>query len=240
MPRMIIFFRQIKHISEVYEHLETSLGTDAYVNFNPAGPNDDHMKTDDDFKDSICSSYQDPEALHGLSSALRHSAWDWTWRELTQSCITARLMIWMTTCTGRAGRCAEQNSHAVLIRYKRSTSSTNRTKDMKLYVNTSTVCRRTLLLTQFVDKPSPASPRHTCCDVCSSVCNCLCNCEEDCVCDNVCPGHDSMVVHEMNTTYAEDSNTSSDASDCDYSSDTDVDEYLSRKPHILKYSSEED
>ena len=25
-PRMLIFFRQIKHIAEVYEHLETSLG----------------------------------------------------------------------------------------------------------------------------------------------------------------------------------------------------------------------
>lgn len=250
MPRMIIFFRQIKHISEVYEHLETSLGTDAYVNFNPAGPNDDrnrlfdmfHMKTDDDVKDSICSSYHDPKGTTRvvLSSTSFSMGLDVKGVDTVLHYGPANDMDDYLQETGRAGRCAEQNSHAVLIKYKRSTSSTNITKDMKLYVNTSTVCRRTLLLTQFVDKPSPASPRHTCCDVCSSVCKCLCNCEEDCVCDNVCPGHDSMVVREMNTTYAEDSNTSSDASDCDYSSDTDVDEYLSRQPQILQYSSEED
>ncbi|XP_062571099.1 uncharacterized protein LOC134233124 [Saccostrea cucullata] len=66
--RMIIFFRQIKHISEVYEHLEESLGKASYVNYQEDGPNDDrnrlfdmyHLKTDDDVKESICSSYQDP------------------------------------------------------------------------------------------------------------------------------------------------------------------------------------
>ena len=59
--RMIIFFRQIKHISEVYELLITSLKHEAYVNYKEEGPNDDrnrlfdmfHMKTDDDVKDSI-------------------------------------------------------------------------------------------------------------------------------------------------------------------------------------------
>jgi hypothetical protein len=30
-PRMLIFFRQIKHIAEVYELLETSLGKGTYI-----------------------------------------------------------------------------------------------------------------------------------------------------------------------------------------------------------------
>lgn len=31
--RMLIFFRQIKHIAEVYAHLETSLGKGAYIDY---------------------------------------------------------------------------------------------------------------------------------------------------------------------------------------------------------------
>ena len=66
-PRMLIFFRQIKHISEVYEHLETELGKSAYIDYKEECPNDDlnrpfdmfHLKTDEDVKNSICSSYQD-------------------------------------------------------------------------------------------------------------------------------------------------------------------------------------
>lgn len=40
-PRMLIFFRVIDHISDVFEHLVTSLGQHAYVDFKSDGPNDD-------------------------------------------------------------------------------------------------------------------------------------------------------------------------------------------------------
>lgn len=58
--RMLIFFRQIKHIAEVYELLETSLGKGAYIDYKEEGPNDDrnhlfemfHQKTDDDVNNS--------------------------------------------------------------------------------------------------------------------------------------------------------------------------------------------
>ena len=66
-PRMIIFFfRKIDHIADVFEHLETSLGEQCYVSYSKNGTNDDrnhlfdtyHLKTDDEVKDSIASSYQ--------------------------------------------------------------------------------------------------------------------------------------------------------------------------------------
>ena len=58
------FFRKIDHIADVFEHLETSLGEQCYYSKN--GTNDDRnrlfdmylLKTDDEVKDSIASSYQ--------------------------------------------------------------------------------------------------------------------------------------------------------------------------------------
>ena len=81
-PRLIIFFRQIKYIAEVYEFLETNVRTEAYVNYKEGGPNDDrnrlfdmfHMKTDDDVKDSIGSSYI---KIRMLFYVQHHSVWIW-------------------------------------------------------------------------------------------------------------------------------------------------------------------
>ena len=66
---MLIFFRRIKFIAEVFELLETSLGKDAYVYYKEGGLNDYrnrlfkmfHMKTDEVVKQTIYTSYQDPK-----------------------------------------------------------------------------------------------------------------------------------------------------------------------------------
>ena len=54
IPRMIIFFRQIKQISEIYEYLISCLGHEAYVDYKPNGPNDDRNRLFDMFHLTDC------------------------------------------------------------------------------------------------------------------------------------------------------------------------------------------
>lgn len=64
-PRMLLLFRHIRHMGELFEILVTSLGDQGYI-VDSNGQHVRffdmcHMKTDDDVKESICASYNDPE-----------------------------------------------------------------------------------------------------------------------------------------------------------------------------------
>ena len=150
-PRMIIFFRKIDHISDVYEHLETSLGEKAYVNFSENETNDDrnrlfdmyHLKTDEEVKDYIASSYQKKDGnvrvvlcsmsfsigldVKGVTTVIHYGACNDLDDYLQES--------------GRAGRQQLENCHAIIIKYKQCLSSKNITPKMKIFIKTDS-CRR--------------------------------------------------------------------------------------------------
>ena len=251
-PRMLIFFRQIKHIAEVYEHLETTLGEKAYVDFKEGGPNDDrnrlfamfHLKTDEEVKENVCSNYQNQSGnirvvlcstsfsmgldVKGIDTVLHYGP--------------ANDIDDYMQEVGRCGRDETQQSHAILLKYKRCLGSQNITKEMKEYVR-SVSSRRVHLLLPFTATASPLLPKHACCDICSKHCECSCHCESDCHCDIKCPGVTSSVLEHMitcNTVSEENSSSENSSSDTESlsSSDSDIG-YISRKPHIITDSSDD-
>ena len=92
---------------------------------------------------------------------------------------------------GCVGRDSNSTSHAVLLKYSRSTRSKNITKPMKEYVKNNTLCHRVLLVKSFSEETPEAIIKHSYCDICAISCTCLCSCHETnctCVvkCDNAC------------------------------------------------------
>jgi superfamily II DNA helicase RecQ len=179
---MLVFFRQIKYMAELYEVLETSLGERAYVNYDESGNNDDrnrlfdmyHMKTDQAVKDSICDNYSDPFGcirvtlcstsfsmgmnLKGVQHVVHYGSADDLDNYLQE--------------TGRAGRDPDSQCEATLLKYKRALGGKNISKDMKVFCTTNK-CRRVQLLGPFADDPKSRNPQHLCCDNCSALCRCL-------------------------------------------------------------------
>lgn len=251
-PRMIIFFRQIKHISEVYEHLETSLGQDAYVNFNPRGPNDDrnrlfdmfHLKTDEVVKESICDSYQDPKGSTRvvLCSTSFSMGLDVKGVDNIIHYGPANDLDDYLQETGRAGRDLHHQCHAVLIKYKRCLGSKNISNDMKEYVKTKQ-CRRKTLLGPFTAGVEPSEPLHICCDTCSMMCRCLCTCTGQCTCSRTCNEPDCDIIQQIHLQMdlellsdSSSSNSNTDGSDTDSSFAA----FIVKKPQGLRFSSDDD
>ena len=243
-PRMIIFFRQIKHIAEVYELLETSLGEKAYTNYNPQGPNDDrnrlfdmfHMKTDDNVKDSICASYQDPKgstrvvlSSTSFSMGLDVKNVDTVIHYGPPNDVDDYLQE-----SGRAGRNPEIQCHAILLKYKRCLGSPNISNIMKEYVKTMK-CRRQLLLSVFDTDKEEKHAHHLCCDNCKRTCNCTCTCEDECSCTFKCAAEVPSVLHAIQTFYNRDSQDTAS----DISSGSDADTLYRRTPRIVYSSSDE-
>ena len=44
IPRIIVFFRRVEHMSVVFKHVINTLGRKAYVSYKEDGPNDDRNK----------------------------------------------------------------------------------------------------------------------------------------------------------------------------------------------------
>ena len=247
-PRMIVFFRQIKHISEVYEHLETSLGDAAYVDYNENGPNDDrnrlfdmfHLKTDDIVKESICESYQDPNGSTrvvlcstSFSMGLDVKGVDYIIHYGPANDLDDYLQE-----TGRAGRDQKHQCHAILIKYKRCLGSKNISSEMKEYLKTKQ-CRRETLLRPFTDTAKPGQPLHNCCDICSKVCKCLCTCNDECNCLLTCNEPDCDIVQQIQLQMDMHLLSESSSSDTNaYETDSSVEAQMLRKPQVLSYSSD--
>ena len=249
-PRMIIFFRQIKHISEVYEHLETSLGNAAYVDFNHSGPNDDrnrlfdmfHLKTDDIVKESICDSYHDPNGSTRvvLCSTSFSMGLDVKGVDNIIHYGPANDLDDYLQETGRAGRDHQHQCHAILIKYKRCLGSKNISSDMKEYVKTRQ-CRRKTLLSPFTNTAEPSQLLHKCCDICSRICKCLCTCNDNCTCDFTCNETDCDIIQQIHLQM--DFNLFSQSSSSDTSADetdSSIEGHMSRKPQILQFSSDDE
>lgn len=246
-PRMIIFFRQIKHIAEVYEHLISSLGTSAYVNYKEKGPNDDrnrlfemfHLKTDEEVKDNICSNYQNPDGNIRvvLSSTSFSMGLDVKGVDYVIHYGPANDIDEYVQETGRAGRDFTRKCHAILIKHKRCLNNQNISKEMKDYVKKNS-CRRNSILQFFGFSTLETYPTHECCDVCLACCKCSCSCVGKHTCDsNTCKQSVPSIISAIMTTTNEHSNESTLCSSD--SSDSDI-ELQSRRPQILYSSSDSD
>ena len=250
-PRMLVFFRKIDHISDVFEHLATSLGEQAYVNFTPEGPNDDrnrlfdmyHLKTDEEVKETVSASYQDPEGVtrvvlcstsfsmgldvKGVNSVVHYGSSNDLDDYIQES--------------GRAGRHPDEQCHAIIIKYKRCLSSKNIATGMKEYINSKT-CRRKILLKPFTTTDLtqfPGNNLHDCCDICTLMCRCQCQCaNESCECATLCSSPESDVFSSMmNHLKYGVSDTDVDSSSSD---ESDFEGHIARKPQVLTYSTDED
>ena len=249
-PRMLVFFRKIDHISDVFEHLATSLGEQAYVNFTPSGPNDDrnrlfdmyHLKTDEEVKETVAASYQDPGGVtrvvlcstsfsmgldvKGVNSVIHYGSSNDLDDYIQES--------------GRAGRRPDEQCHAIIMKYKRCLASKNIANSMKEYINAKT-CRRKILLKPFTSTYSTndsGKELHDCCDICALLCSCQCKCDGICECAKRCSSSDSEIFSNMTNTLkngVSDSDVDSSASD-----GSDFEGYIARKPQVLTYSSDED
>ncbi|XP_071117606.1 uncharacterized protein [Haliotis cracherodii] len=242
-PRMIIFFRSTRQIGDLYQYLMYSLRQKAYVDFKPEGPNDDrnrlfdmfHSKTDDEVKESICSSFMDPQGtkrvvlvstsfsmgldVQGVDHVIHYGpAYDV--EDYLQE-------------TGRGGRDPNTQAHAILMKYKRCLSGRNAVKPCMRQYCKRTSCRRVELLQHFESSPSKVSPPHDCCDVCALTCKCQCNCVETCDCGQTCNQISSMVMEKIRSPLYLSSDSSDTASDDDVSSDSEVDENTRRKTYCL-------
>ena len=101
-PRMLIFFRQIKHIAEVYEHLITTLGEKAFVDFKKDGPNDDrdrlfamfHLKTDEESKKMSVQIIKIRLVTFVLFYVQPHSVWGWILKGLIPYFIMVQPTTW--------------------------------------------------------------------------------------------------------------------------------------------------
>ena len=248
-PWMIIFFRKIDHISDVYKHLETVLGPSAYVDYQQEGPNDDrnrlfdmyHLKTDEAVKESVAASYQDPNGITrvvlcstSFSMGLDVKGVNTIIHYGPSSDLDDYILE-----SGRAGRQPDDNAHAVIMRYKRCLSSKNISKEMKTFIKTKT-CRRQVLLEPFIEKFKALQNGHDCCDICALTCSCLCYCDSGsiCSCEIRCSYPVSKIVSAMKTTTWEEADGNSSWEDS--SSDSDIEAYRARKPIVLTYSDDDD
>ena len=88
--------------------------------------------------------------------------------------------------SGRAGRQADEQSHAIVMKHKQCLGSKNVTQGMKEFITTKS-CHRKLLLKPFTDE-SPKSGDYNCCDNCAAQSSCLCVCSDhdSCSCGQGC------------------------------------------------------
>ncbi|KAL5009106.1 hypothetical protein ScPMuIL_014687 [Solemya velum] len=238
-PRMF-FFRHIRHMGELFEILETSLGNQGYI-VDSTGQKVRlfdmyHMKTDDDVKESTCASYNDPEGdvsvvmcstsfsmgmdVKVVKHVVHYGPADDVYSYLQE--------------TGRAGRDSVSHCEAVLLKYKHSLNGRHISKNVKDYCKAN-VCRRVLLLKTFTSAPQPIKPLHLCCDNCSVQCRCCCGCESLASCN--CESVESFILSEMESVSNAIDSESSDGSDsdisCEQSEDGDSDcsmEFTHRRP----------
>ena len=228
------------------------MGEQCYVNYSKNGTNDDrnrlfdmyHLKTDDEVKDSIASSYQKEDVnvrvvlcstsfsmgldVKGVNTVIHYGACNDFDDYLQES--------------GREGRQHHEKCHAIVMKYKQCLSSKNITPQMKQFIKTDS-CRRNVLLKPFTEEESVSILKHNYCDNCASSCVCLCSCvsPEDCTCDILCAKNESRIYARMQLFKQEESDTESEDQFSEgYDSDSDIDEHRTNKPHILEFTSDED
>ena len=248
-PRIIVFFRQIKQISEVYEYLETNLAMDQFVTTSDSQKNGYwnrifgmfHLTTNEKNKREICQSFQDKNGCVRvvLSSTSFSMGLDVRDVNTVVHYGPANDIDDYLQESGRAGRDPLIDCNAVMLRYKYCLSSQNITTEMKEYVKAES-CRRLLLLKPFSEDAQSIIPGHKCCDICSLKCKCLCQCSDNCDCSHPCSGTDSETLNCIrNSLTVPTEHVSESSSGEEFSSDSDIEMYMRTKPHISLSSDSE-
>lgn len=169
--RYLVFCRNHSHVRTLYSFFDKELGSLFNVNSLPFQMF--HGSTDDDTKAYITRSFSDPNGevrvlfatiafgmgincqnLHNIIHYGPPSSLD----DLCQE-------------TGRAGREGVQ-SFATLIVYPHYAKMGPVSKEMKHYVENTTICRRKLMLEHFPGSFKEVLPKHLCCDICACSCKC--------------------------------------------------------------------
>lgn len=248
-PRIIVFFRQIKHIAEVFEYLQSNLKDKQYADNQTENGNGHwnrifamfHLSTSEKIKRAVCTSFQDEGGLirvvlcstsfsMGLDVKRVHTVVHYGPANDIDDYLQE---------SGRAGRDPTKQCNAVLIKYKYSLNSLNITSDMKQYVN-GTTCRRLKVLLPFTKDAESVSPKHDCCDICSLKCNCACICTTECTCIVTCLATDSPLLMGIRNSFQLNiSDSSSESSNEEFESDSDIEQFIRRRPQVV-YSSESD
>lgn len=230
IDKMLIFFRQIKHLNDAFEIVDEALGNSNVLHPTAEVPvricESYHMSTDESVKEAILKEFPDSLGdvrvvmcstsfsmgmnVHGINTIIHYGP--------------ANDLDDYVQMTGRAGR-NDQQAHAILIKFPHCLSGRNISPEMKEYINTPG-CRRVKLMAPYMEQIQPLKPGHDCCDVC----------EQSCDCELVCPLNRSPVVDLLSSTDMGSSEEDSDSAD---DSDSDQDEIWLRKgPQILHYNSD--
>ncbi|XP_070564310.1 ATP-dependent DNA helicase RecQ-like [Ptychodera flava] len=152
-PRILIFCRKKRHCSELFEFFNTSLGEKGYdcvtgeTDYKGRLFGMFHSKTDDDIKNHIISSFQDPDGIvrvvfttvafsMGMDVKGVHQVIHYGPSNDLDDYVQE---------TGRAGRDTSRMSSAVLLTYKGCCISSRISKPMKEYCKNNSVCRRQLI-----------------------------------------------------------------------------------------------
>ena len=250
-PRSIVFFRQIKHIVEVFEFLQTKLGDKQYVNSEENDKNGYwnrlfamfHLTTNEKIKRAVCESFQDPSGLVTvvLCSTSFSMGLDVRSVHTVVHFGPAHDLDDYLQESGRAGRNPSVKCNAVLLRYKNCLSSQNISKEMKEFVKRSD-CRRLALLKPFSENSQSLQPAHDCCDNCTVNCHCLCRCTSVCNCEVLCSSTESTILTHIRNALAtqmKDEESYSSENE-DFSSGSDIEEYIRKKPQVIDSSEEND
>ena len=152
-------------------------------------------------------------------------------------------MMWMTISKSREEQAEIQlvKCNAILLRYKHCLNSQHLSNKMKEYVRRSD-CRRLALLKPFSGHAQSVQPPHDCCDNCALDCHCLCVCASVCTCKVFCTAVESTILTTIRTSIAtqvmdEESGSSENE---EFSSDSDIEEYIRRQPRVIESSDESD
>ena len=251
-PRVIVFFRQIKHIGKVFGYLQNCLGDNQYVDSEKHSNNGYwnrlfamfHLSTNEKIKRTVCESFQDINGVIRvvLCSTSFSMGLDVKCVHTVVHCGPANDLDDYLHESGRAGRDPNVKCNAILLKYKHCLNSQSISKEMKDYVR-GNICRRLVILKPFSETAVSVQPAHDCCDVCSLNCRCLCTCTSICKCEIPCPGSESHILTSIRSSLilqADEDASGSSSSDEEFSSGSDIEEYLRRKPQVINSSEEND
>ncbi|XP_033758149.1 ATP-dependent DNA helicase tlh1-like [Pecten maximus] len=240
-PRIIVFFRQIRHLAEVFEFHQIHLQEKQYaMKDNQVNSYRNrifsmfHLTTCDKIKAEVCSSFRDENGL--IRVVLCSTSFS---MGLDVKCVNTDTYGPSNDTdnylqeSGRAGRDPDIDCNAVLMKHRYSMNIVNISSSMKQYVTTVT-CRRKRLMSPFVTEDSDLTvePLHKCCDNCTRLCRCQCSCSDKCSCVGpVCNGEESSILKAIRLSMTK-PQSDEDSND----SDEELEELYKRKPQIVSDS----
>ena len=232
IKKMLVFFHKVAKQSLVYEYLDDELGA---LGHKGGGPHSDkthffelyHMKTDDSIKDSILGNFSGNGHLRCvLASSSFSMGLDIPDVEAVIHFGPAMDLDDFLQETGRASRSEGSKAVSIVLLYPRCLNGSNISQEMKEMLKTK-LCRRTAMLSHFMDTPTSIDPKHDCCDNCSVLCEC-----GDCPTSPL----EELGITNMNHV-SSDEGESVDENDSTDDSDSDMEVYR-RKPLLVLSDSE--